>query len=94
MLCYFRHAERFQLLIGPLGPSMVQCFPDRIPFIRIPFPDKEEIMNAFYGCSEYIAPEVFEGKVHDNSGSWAIGISMFVMLTGFFPFDSRTKIKE
>ena len=59
-----------------------------------PFPDKEEIMNAFYGCSEYIAPEVFEGKVHDNSGSWAIGISMFVMLTGFFPFDSRTKIKE
>ena len=46
--------------------------------------------GALFGSSQYMAPEVFEGKTCLKSDVWSLGISVIEMAEGTNPFDGCT----
>ena len=46
------------------------------------------------GSTYYVAPEILDGRPNLKSDIWSVGVLMYLMLTGKFPFDgiSRTEI--
>lgn len=41
------------------------------------------------GTPHYIAPEIIQGRFSSKTDSWSIGIVMYVMVTGKFPFGGK-----
>ncbi|MDD4931740.1 MAG: serine/threonine-protein kinase [Candidatus Colwellbacteria bacterium] len=55
----------------------------------------DDMDNTLCGTPMYIAPEiVYEKKFHINSDLWSIGIILFQLLYGFFPFGTPKNILE
>lgn len=47
------------------------------------------------GTAEYSAPEIHNNQKYDKSVDiWALGVSLFVMITGRFPFPDRKAFKD
>ena len=48
------------------------------------------------GSIHYVAPEIVQNKLYDGKKSdvWALGILLFVLLSGFFPFDDSQGRRE
>ena len=40
-----------------------------------------------------MAPEVLDGKYDAKCDTWALGVLLYVLISGYFPFDSQTKRK-
>ena len=51
------------------------------------------MMKIFCGTSSYMAPEIVKKNEYSGFASdiWALGIVLFVMLTGRFPFKGNTE---
>ena len=45
-------------------------------------------MKKVTGSPYYIAPEVLEGRYTSKCDVWSIGVLLFVMLTGRYPFNA------
>jgi calcium-dependent protein kinase len=43
------------------------------------------------GTPNYMAPETIEGKCSPKSDVWSLGVIMYVMLSGRYPFDGNTQ---
>lgn len=43
------------------------------------------------GTPGYIAPEIFLFKIHINGDIFSVGIILFALLTGYFPYNNKTK---
>ncbi|CAG9316177.1 unnamed protein product [Blepharisma stoltei] len=43
---------------------------------------------------KYLAPETFEGIYNDKSDIWSLGIALYVMLIGRFPFNTAMDVKR
>ena len=57
--------------------------------------DNDDMNNTLCGTPMYIAPEiVYEKKFHINSDLWSIGIILFQLLYGFFPFGNPKNILD
>ena len=41
------------------------------------------------GTARYIAPEMLKGRFSFKTDSWSIGVMMYVMVTGHYPFDGE-----
>jgi serine/threonine protein kinase len=52
--------------------------------------EDDDNVSTFCGTTSYMAPEIFKKSVYDNKVDvWAIGVLMFRMLFGDFPFKSN-----
>ena len=50
-------------------------------------------LQTIVGTRGYIAPELYSGQYHQNSDIWSLGICLWCMVTGQFPF-SRTTFSQ
>ena len=50
-------------------------------------------MGDSFGNLKYTAPEVLEGKYTETRDIWSVGIIMYTLLTGIFPFENKDLLK-
>lgn len=49
--------------------------------------EDDQNVNTFCGTTSYMAPEIFKKQIYDNKVDvWAVGVMLFRMLFGDFPF--------
>lgn len=52
----------------------------------------DEYFNGVVGTARYIAPEILHNKDYNESiDVWGLGIVLFILLTGEYPFDGKKK---
>jgi len=57
--------------------------------------DSTLMMTTVIGTWAYCAPEVFSNQPYDNTvDNWALGILMFIMLSGYHPFDPYGELAD
>lgn len=53
----------------------------------------DRLLNSFCGTAPYMAPEIVSHKLYDGklTDIWAIGVILYLMLHGHFPFRSSNE---
>ena len=54
---------------------------------------KGQQMHTIAGTPYFIAPEVLHGKYGKECDIWSLGVVMFVMMTGGYPFTGRNRME-
>jgi len=44
-------------------------------------------MKGFYGCPNYMAPEVLAGSYDEKYDVWSIGVMLYTLILNKVPFD-------
>ena len=57
--------------------------------------EKKKLIDSYYGSLAFMAPEILEKRPYDpfKADAWAVGVTIYVMLTGVLPFTGRS-VKE
>lgn len=55
--------------------------------------NKYDMFSTSLGTVRYTAPELLEGNYNESVDIWGIGVILFMLLTGSFPFDGSSKDK-
>jgi len=50
---------------------------------------RDQIMHSLHGSLFYVAPEVFASNYKMNCDIWSIGVIVYSLLTGLFPFEEE-----
>lgn len=74
---YFQNLSNFQLKLIDFGCSKILT-------------KKKYKFDDVIGTCLYMSPEVSQNKYNEKCDLWSCGVIMFVLFTGFFPFDGDT----
>ena len=55
--------------------------------------NKYDMFDTSLGTVRYTAPELLDGSYNESIDIWGIGVILFMLLTGGFPFDGSSKSK-
>jgi serine/threonine protein kinase len=49
-------------------------------------------MHTYCGTPLSMAPEIMQGDPYNYKADiWSVGVNLFILITGVFPFNARTK---
>jgi calcium-dependent protein kinase len=51
---------------------------------------KEEVLTEMIGSILYVAPEVLSGQYSMYADNWSMGVVLYVLLSGTYPFDGES----
>jgi calcium-dependent protein kinase len=51
---------------------------------------QDELLHGVYGTSYYVAPETLEGGYDHSADVWAVGVLLYILLSGEPPFDGES----
>ena len=57
-------------------------------------PQKKKYIDDIAGTLNYLSPELIKGQMIKELDEWSCGVLMYYLLSGKFPFDGKTQIKE
>ena len=61
-------------------------------FSKVLETDKKETNKL--GTTLYMAPELFKGVEYDHKvDTWALGVMVYIMLSGKYPFTGKTRMQ-
>lgn len=73
------YKQRFEIKIADLGFSKQ-------------LDDIDDVMYTYCGTPLSMAPEIMKGKAYTYKADiWSVGVNLFVLITGVFPFFARSK---
>ena len=51
-----------------------------------------KFLETVTGTSYYMAPEVIAGRYNEKADTWALGVALYYMCCGKYPFDGEQEI--
>lgn len=84
------HAHKLDVIHRDIKPGNVMVRPDGqimlLDFGAAKELDEKEVSSTVTGSRPYMSPEQILGKSQKRSDVWALGVVMYVLYTGMFPF--------
>jgi CheY-like chemotaxis protein len=84
------HAHKLDVIHRDIKPGNVMVRPDGkialLDFGAAKELDEKEVSSTVTGSRPYMSPEQIMGKSQKRSDVWALGVVMYVLYTGMFPF--------
>ena len=62
-----------------------------IDFANAIYLEKNSLIKGKLGTAYYVAPEVLTGEYNEKCDMWTIGVIIFILLSGYPPFDGKTE---
>jgi calcium-dependent protein kinase len=56
--------------------------------------DQDHVMDSLIGTPEYVAPEIYSAQYTLKCDIWAVGVAMYILLTGEYPFEAETDLER
>lgn len=75
---FFKNMSNYEIKIIDFGCSKI-------------FNKKERKLSGIIGTSIYCSPEVLKDEYNEKCDIWACGVIMYMLLSGFAPFDGETE---
>lgn len=57
------------------------------------FVEPHEILKSQVGTPYYVSPDILNGSYDYRCDNWSLGVMMYVLLTGYYPFEARNTLE-
>eukprot|EP00331_Platyophrya_macrostoma_P008000 CAMPEP_0176415388 /NCGR_PEP_ID=MMETSP0127-20121128/5781_1 /TAXON_ID=938130 /ORGANISM="Platyophrya macrostoma, Strain WH" /LENGTH=460 /DNA_ID=CAMNT_0017795383 /DNA_START=92 /DNA_END=1474 /DNA_ORIENTATION=+ len=57
------------------------------------FTEPHQLLSSKVGTPYYVSPDVINGSYDYRCDNWSLGVMMYVLLTGYYPFDAKNTLQ-